>query len=207
MDGHTSLTRRYGFDNQFRFGDGYFTLTQNWNVDGRGRDSVGNILYPFYDNVPVWEIDEYSCQTSAIYTRTFFNHDTYLMRHPRGEARLHNVIQIDDSYLIFDPGVSQKALSHEELDERLRWGYNIPRSVADLERLWLYSRLPQVVHRAFAPKTFEMLAVEARDYEHHMLTVRDWESSRPARTRKAIGFRSQFSEVGGLCYLHRRRRS
>ncbi|ETN44752.1 uncharacterized protein HMPREF1541_10422 [Cyphellophora europaea CBS 101466] len=74
-------------------------MAQNWHVDGRERGAVGNNLYPFYDNNPVWEINEYPCHTSVISTRAF-NHDTYLMRHPAGEARLHNVVQIDGRCLI-----------------------------------------------------------------------------------------------------------
>lgn len=182
------------FDARFDFGESGFTLTQSWNMENTGRGSVGgNNLYPFYDTVPVGEIDRRFSQTSTIHTRTFFNHDTYLMKHPGGEARLHNVVQIDDSYVVFDPAVPKNVLSYEELDGRLLQGYNIPRSVADVERLWIYSRWPQKVHPAFAPKTFGTLAMEARSYEDHVLTEGDWERSRAARTGDADAFRFRFN--------------
>jgi hypothetical protein len=175
------------FDRLFEFGQGHFTLMQNWEESP---------LFAFYDEPSLL------CGSEArIQTRTVFNHPEYLARHPGGESRLHNVTRIDGYNIVFDPDAPQNILSDKEIEERLRQAYNAPRDFADLEKLWMYTAWPGHVHPDFAPKDFGTLAEEANKYAHHTLDAAEWNDGRVEREKSAHGLRFTFNFQRLVRYL------
>ncbi|KFY67663.1 hypothetical protein V496_01487 [Pseudogymnoascus sp. VKM F-4515 (FW-2607)] len=87
------------------FEEGQFALTQNWDIPMNETGTAGSMLHPFYDSPRTKAANQLTSQT-RIHTRTVFNFRTYHAKHPAGIARLENVTQIDEDYLIFDPTLS-----------------------------------------------------------------------------------------------------
>lgn len=179
------------FNELFKFKKGQFILTQNWDEPVNDVGTIGNLLYPFYDH----PLQAPESQT-RIHTKTVFNDEAYLAKHPGGEGRLHNVIQIDgyNSYnIVFDPGAPRNILADAELETRSLQAYNAPRSLADEERLWFYANFPDFVHPDFAPKNWGVLAEEAKKFADHILTETEWKDRRSDREKRARGMHLTFN--------------
>lgn len=167
------------FDERFKFQNGQLRIQQNWDM---------SILEPFLDH-PLHYINS----QPRFQIKTFQNYPNYLGKHPGGEGRLQNIVQIDSSYLVFAQGGTQNILSGPELESRLFQDYNKPRDFADLEKLRMYEIGPDYVHPDFAPKTFGTLAKEAEAYGDHVLTRKEWEESRAERERMSRGLHRIFN--------------
>uniref|UniRef100_A0A093X867 Putative Holliday junction resolvase n=1 Tax=Talaromyces marneffei PM1 TaxID=1077442 RepID=A0A093X867_TALMA len=105
------------FGKLFKFEKGQFVLTQRWEVPIDDTRTIGNLLYPFYDDPNDEETKDLDSQ-ARIRTRTMFNHALYLFKHPGGVGRLQNVIQVDEYNIIFDPKAFQSLLSSSDIDQR-----------------------------------------------------------------------------------------
>lgn len=176
------------FDKTFVFKKKEFILTPTWDEPMTGVGTAGSLLYPFYDD-PRYV----TTKRSRIQTRTVFNYPTYLAKHPGGAGRLHNVTEIDGYNIIFDPGAPQNILSTIALDERFMQVYNAPRSSTDLEKVWLYTNFPEIVHPDFAPKSWGDLAEEIKRYADHTLDETKWKASRVEREGEAHGLHLIFN--------------
>ncbi|KFZ23168.1 hypothetical protein V502_02351 [Pseudogymnoascus sp. VKM F-4520 (FW-2644)] len=125
--------------------------------------TTGNLLYDFYDDPWCAKMTDPPESQRRIQTRTLWNHDTYLNKHPGGDTQLHNCFKIDDEYYFFDPEAPQNILSEAEFERSLMHDYNAPRDFADADRLVMYNLIPDYVHVDFAPKSFGTLAEEAKN--------------------------------------------
>lgn len=99
------------FNELFDFKMGQFAK-QDWDQPDKG--TASSLLYFLYDN-PLRAETSVSEPRTSIQIRSFFNHPDYLAKHPGGEGRLQNVIQIDNYYIIFDSLTPRNFLSAEEL--------------------------------------------------------------------------------------------
>ncbi|EHA21827.1 hypothetical protein ASPNIDRAFT_53663 [Aspergillus niger ATCC 1015] len=165
----------------FKFEKGGFIITQNWDEPINKAGTVGNLLYPFYDSPSLHKIAYFWESQTRIQIKTIHNHESYLAKHLGGLRRLENVVQVDDDYIIFDPGAPQAILSRSGLEEKLMKAYNAPQSFADAERTWMYTTFPTYVHPDFAPKNWGSLAEEAKKYANHTLNEIEWEGSKSDR--------------------------
>ena len=119
-----------------------FRIVQSWNKSGRG----GNPFYAFYDR--------FSSTSTRIHTLTFYNHSSYMEKHPGGRHRLENTTQVDDEYLMFHPSSTYKSLSLDEVQQKLVESYNEARDLADAKAMALWKLYPDYVHPNFAPHTW-----------------------------------------------------
>lgn len=171
------------FDKVFASENASFVLTQVWNQPLNRSGTKGSMLYQFYDT-PYQEI---LTGGSMIRTRTFYNHESYLAKHPGGMSLLHNVTQIGDRNYVFDPSAHENILSEAELEQRLLQSYNAPRGLADFEKLRLYDLAPGYVHKDFAPWTFGDLAKEAARFATRTLSESEWKESQTQRKEASDG--------------------
>lgn len=168
----------------FKFEKGQFILTQRWEEPINKAGTVGNLLYPFYDE-PILHMKASPLGSdSRIQTKSIFNNENYLVKHPGGTTSLQNVNQIDDDYIIFGPGEPQTILSRGELEKRLREAYNSTQSFADGERIWLYTTFPDYIHPHFTPTNWGTLAEEAKKHADHTLDEIEWENDRLDREKQ-----------------------
>ena len=174
----------------FKFAKGQFTLTRDCYRPNTP-DLGGNWLFPFFDHA--FNTRRSTTPRSRVQIKAIFNHSTYLSKHPGGGFRLHNGIEIDGCYVIFDPDAPRNMLSATELDRRLLEAYNSPRDFADAETLFIWEVLPALVHPDYAPKSYGALAEEARNFEHHILSETEWRNSLAAREEKARQFHLEFN--------------
>lgn len=190
------------FDTIFNFGRGQFILTQKWYAQMNKAGTLGNLLYHIYDDPR--NTATLSLPTPRIETRAFFNHPSYLNKHPGGTARLENVTQVsnssgdgddddDDScyIVIFDPKSQQNILSKAELDQTLRQAFDSPQDFADFEKLEINKKFPESV-RFFDDqtlKTAEAIAKEAHDLATYIMTDTEGEASKGERNHLARGLR------------------
>jgi hypothetical protein len=181
------------FQERFKFKKG-FTLTQYCQVPMDDDGTIGNLLYPLYDN-PLHKGTADSFEGQArIQTRAVFNHKTYLDKHPGGMHPFHYSIEIDnDYYIIFDPDAPRSILSKGELEQLLMQAYNAPRDSADKDRLLVYAALPNFEHDHFAPKTFGVLAEEAKEYVDHTMSENEWKHGQDERETAADGSHLMFN--------------
>ncbi|KAK5043465.1 hypothetical protein LTR84_011959 [Exophiala bonariae] len=161
-------------DLKFKFRKGEFYLTQ------RCFTPRGNLLYRFYDPVE---------EKHRIRVRLVFNHATYSYKHPGGMARLFHALEVDGRCMIFSPGAFSHILTPVELDQLLKELYNEPRTIADLEELY--------VRRQFD----STLPEELETYEATKLTDDEWEKSFPERLRKAWGRHLGFNLSSLVSYI------
>lgn len=171
------------FDASFRFKRGEFVLTQAWIEPPDSGSLTGNPLYWFYDLPLPGDSSRYM---EAITTRTFYNHATYLSKHPGGMGNLQNVTRIGGINFVFRP-FAHSIISNTELEQMQLNIYNAPRDLADHDKIALYVIIPTYVHRDFEPKSFGDLANEAKEYENHKLSESDWRSGKDEREVKNAG--------------------
>ena len=169
------------FNRSFPFKKGQFTLTESWPEPMNDAGTIGNLLYDFYDDPWCAKMTDPPGSQRRIQTRTLWNHETYLRRHPGGDTQLHNCFKIDGEYYFFDPEARQNILSEAEFERSLMHAYNAPRDFADADRLFIYDLGPDYVHADFAPKSFGTLAEEAKEYENHTLSEAEWKDSAKKR--------------------------
>lgn len=167
------------FDQRFKFQKGQLKIQQTWET---------SFLEPFFDH-PL----HYVNSQPRFQIKTFHNYPSYLSKHPGGEGRLQNIVQIDSCHFVFAQGATQNILSAPELENRLIQDYNKPRNFADLEKLWIYQAGPDYVHPDFAPKSFGTLAKEAEAYGNHVLTKEEWEESKTEREQMSQGLHRIFN--------------
>lgn len=178
------------FDASFKFGRGEFVLTQAWDLPLESAGNLGNLLHPFYD-LPGY-VSSGSIQRKRIATKTFYNHPTYLFKHPGGMGQLQNVTQIDKSNYILNP-FAPSILSDIDLDKMLLESYNSCRDLADLEKIAIYKLKPDHVHDHFAPRTFGDLAQEAEKWVGHRLSASEWRDGQIERENNASGLCLDFN--------------
>lgn len=61
--------------------------------------------------------------------------------------------------------------------------YNSPRDSADLEKVYIYSAMPDYIHADFAPKSFGILAKEAEKYADRTLSEAEWKGNEVEQKR------------------------
>lgn len=168
------------FDRCFSFKKGEFTISQQCYRPVDPITQVGNLLFPFFDK-PLKTLEA----RARIQMKAFFNHPMYILKHPKGTARLQNVIQIDDFFITFRTG-EQNLLSSEQLEGALIAAYNLPRTLADEAEIHFFETNPDRVH-PYLEKPFGCLAREAKDFANHTLSEAQWENSKFDREMMAGG--------------------
>ena len=166
------------FDALFPLINGQFTVTQHWDEPMSEDGTAGNIFYPFYNSPSFAKVTE-TCL--RIQTRTVWNHSAFPKRHPGGTATLFNCTRIDGENILIGPDTIPNVLSDTDLDKTIMRAYNAPRDWADLEKLQLWSLMPDDVHPHFAPKNFATLIEEVEKYENHHLDETAWRNSQKER--------------------------
>ncbi|KAF2158365.1 hypothetical protein M409DRAFT_38291 [Zasmidium cellare ATCC 36951] len=181
------------FHEKFRFAKGQFVLTQGLYVRYDGID--GNPLLPYFDPTLGPEVESKPEKPQIrIQIKAMFNTSTYILKHPGGTARLQNVIQINEQYIIHEQPSTKNSLSATELDEKLRQAYNTPRTNADERELWRWGHSSaHIVHAQLHPKSFGDLFKEAEKYAHHMLSVLEWNQTRDERKMQSNKYRLEFN--------------
>ena len=86
---------------------------------------------------------------------------------------LHNVIQINEYFIIFDLDAPRNILSNLDLKQLLIQAYNAPRNLANKDRLLVYTALPDFEHYHFALKTFRVLAKEVKEYIDYTISEKE----------------------------------
>ncbi|KFY03553.1 hypothetical protein V490_00134 [Pseudogymnoascus sp. VKM F-3557] len=168
------------------FERGQFTLTQHWDIPMNEAGTAGNLLHQFYDPPRTKAANQLTSQT-RIHTRTVFNFRTYHAKHPAGIARLENVTQIDEYFLIFDPTGSKNILSKSELDQRLMEQYNSPQSTADLEKLSLWGCMKDRNHPFFNNLSLADVSAAGRRCANHTFDKSSWKATEAQRKEDAEG--------------------
>lgn len=168
------------------FEEGQFALTQNWDIPMNETGTAGSLLHRFYDSPQTKPANQLTSQT-RIHTGTVFNFRTYHAKHPAGIARLQNVIQIDEDYLIFDPTGSKNILSKPELDQRLMEQYNAPQSTDDLEKLSMWECIGDRNHPYFSHLTLATVCAAGRRCANHTFDKSSWKATEAQRNEDAQG--------------------
>lgn len=181
------------FKASFNFKKGAFFLTGNSYDPVNGRNPHGNLLFPFFDSLDDLREGQPAEYSTRIQIKTVFSHPSYLCRHPGGQANLQNCMKIDGRYIILDPSGSQTTLSTTELDRQLLQSFNAPRDYFDLERLFIWTQLPNFIHPHYAPRTFASLVIEAEEFEGRTMSNSEWDGSRFDREELAHGFNHVFN--------------
>ncbi|KAJ6016430.1 hypothetical protein N7540_011021 [Penicillium herquei] len=175
------------FDRWCRFELGILAIRQQCYKPASPLNKVGNPLFYFFD-MPVPDDTRNTLGSQArIRMRAFFNHRRYLAKHPKGTARLENVIQIDNNCILFRPGAAQSILSEEELEISFLKAYNAPRTLADEAEIRFYMQNPEKMH-PYLKKTFGSLADEAQHFRDHCLTDSEWRDTIDDRKKMAHGY-------------------
>jgi hypothetical protein len=176
------------------FEKGQFAVTQIWDVPMNETGTAGSLLHPFYDSPQTKTTNQLTSQT-RIHTRTVFNFRTYHAKHPAGIARLENVTQIDEDYLIFDPTGSKNILSKSELGQRLMEQYNAPQSTADLEKLSLWESIRDVNHPYFSHLSLATICTAGRIRANHTFDESSWKATEAQRKEEGLCLAFNFERL------------
>ncbi|KAK0370950.1 hypothetical protein CLIM01_11702 [Colletotrichum limetticola] len=171
------------------FEAGQFILTQQWHLPMDEAGVHGSLLHPFYDLVSA----DCPSPTARIHTRTFYNHRTYLVKHPAGMGRLQNVTQIDEKYCVFEPSDSQNLLSPAQLEQKLMHQYNAPQTAADLETFCIWDALPDRQHAHFRQFTLGDCSAVGKGIANLTFDAPSWEKTKAQRDEDAEGLHLVFN--------------